>query len=230
MTTMHSISSTLLATILVAGGASAVSGCGGTTNPTPGTSGTTSQIPSAGTGTPTADASPGSSAAPVKPAKPVPVENNPPGDIPDNLAFIPYPNRAGAYSFTHPEGWARTGRGVHVRFTDKLNGVDVQSLVAAQPTTVASARADDVPRLSASVPAFQLRDIAAVTVPAGRGVRIVFRRNSDADPVTGKVYRDEVEEYIVFARGRVVRMDLFGPVGADNVDAYRTMLQSLKIR
>ena len=38
-----------------------------------------------------------------------------------------------------------------------------------------------------------------MTVPAGHGVRIVFRRNSDADPVTGKVYRDEVEEYDVFS-------------------------------
>jgi hypothetical protein len=58
----------------------------------------------------------------------------------------------------------------------------------------------------------------------------VFRRNSDADPVTGKVYRDEVQEYVVFRSGRLVRMDLYGPVGADNVDAYRTMSQSLRIR
>jgi hypothetical protein len=60
-------------------------------------------------------------------------------------------------------------------------------------------------------------------------VHIVFRRNSDADPVTGKVYRDEVEEYDVFRAGKLVRMDLYGPVGADNVDAYRTMSQSLSL-
>jgi hypothetical protein len=158
------------------------------------------------------------------------VENNPPGDIPDNLAFIPYTNKAGHYSFTHPEGWARTGHGVRVRFTDKLNGVTAESLSATQAPTVTSAKASDVPRLRASVVAFQLRNITAVTLPAGRGVHIVFRRNSDPDPVTGKVYRDEVEEYAVVSRGRLVRMDLYGPVGADNVDAYRTMSQSLKIR
>ena len=50
------------------------------------------------------------------------------------------------------------------------------------------------------------------------------------DPVTGKVYRDEVEEYLVYHAGRLVRMDLYGPVGADNVDAYRTMSQSLAIK
>jgi hypothetical protein len=160
----------------------------------------------------------------------VPVENNPPGDIPDNLAFIPYVNKAGHYSFTHPEGWARTGQGVRVRFTDKLNGVTAESLAATQAPTVSSAKTSDVPRLRASVPAFQLRGIKAVTLPAGPGVHIIFRRNSDPDPVTGKVYRDEVEEYAVFNHGRLVTMDLYGPVGADNVDAYRTMSQSLRIR
>jgi len=158
------------------------------------------------------------------------VESNPPGDIPDNLAFIPYTNRPGHYSFSQPEGWARTGHGVHVRFTDKLNGVTAESVSATRAPTVSSAKASDVPRLRASVPAFRLRDITAVTVPAGRGVHMVFRRNSDPDPVTGKVYRDEVEEYAVFSQGRLVRMDLYGPVGADNVDAYRTMSQSLKLR
>jgi hypothetical protein len=160
----------------------------------------------------------------------VPVESNPPGDIPDNLAFVRYSNPRGGYSFTHPEGWARTGSGTRVRFTDKLNGVAVVSTHASQAPSLASAKRADVARLRGSVPAFELRGITRVTVPAGNGVRIVFRRNSDPDPVTNKVYRDEVEEYAVFHAGRLVRMDLFGPVGADNVDAYRTMSQSLSIR
>lgn len=163
-------------------------------------------------------------------AAPVPVESNPPGDIPDNLAFVNYVNRPGAYTFTHPEGWAQTGSGVRVRFTDKLNGVAVESLQASRAPTVSSARSSDVPRLQSSVPAFELRSISPVALPGGRGVRIVFRRNSAPDPVTGKVYRDEVEEYLLFSAGRLVRMDLYGPVGADNVDAYRTMSQSLRIR
>jgi hypothetical protein len=158
------------------------------------------------------------------------VESNPPGDIPDNLAFVSYTNPAGHYTFTHPEGWAQTGSGTHVRFTDKLNGVDVDSAAATAAPTVQSAKTNQVPKLRQSVPAFALRSITAVTMPGGTGVRIVFRRNSDPDPVTAKVYRDEVEEYLVYASGRLVRMDLFGPVGADNVDAYRTMSKSLRIR
>lgn len=158
------------------------------------------------------------------------MESNPPGDIPDNLAFVGYANAQGGYSFTHPEGWAQTGSGTRVRFTDKLNGVAVDSLPASQPPTVSSAHSTDVPRLKASAPAFELRGISSVSLPGGQGVRIVFRRNSDPDPVTGKVYRDEVEEYLVYRTGHLIRMDLYGPVGADNVDAYRTMSQSLAIR
>lgn len=208
-----------------------VSACSGTTGPrtapTPSTTASASAPSSGSTTTPTAPSAPASAA---KSVAPVPVESNPPGDIPDNLAFVKYTNKPGGYAFTHPEGWAQTGSGTRVQFTDKLNGVGVDSLQASQAPTVASARSTDVPRLQKSVPAFQLRDVAAVSVRGGQGVRIVFRRNSDPDAVTGKVYRDEVEEYLVFSSGRLVRMDLYGPVGADNVDAYRTMSQSLSIR
>jgi hypothetical protein len=161
---------------------------------------------------------------------PVPVESNPPGDIPDNLAFVKYANTTGGYSFTHPEGWAKTGTGSSVRFTDKLNGVSVESVKGSAAPTVAEAKSAEAARLKGSVPAFALVRVEKSSLPGGPGVHIVFRRNSDPDPVTGKVYRDEVEEYIAFASGRIVRMDLYGPVGADNVDAYRTMSQSLLIQ
>lgn len=186
--------------------------------------------PSAAVSSPSAAPSSAPS-APTSPSEsPVPAESNPPGDIPDNIAFVRYRNTPGGYSFTHPEGWAQTGQGSDVEFTDKLNGVRASSVRSAQPPTIATAKSAEVGRLQASVPAFELRDVAQADVPAGTAVRLVFRRNSDADPVTGKVYRDEVEEYLVYRGGRLVRMELFGPVGADNVDAYRTMVQSLEIR
>jgi hypothetical protein len=161
---------------------------------------------------------------------PVPAESNPPGDIPDNLAFVRYTNKAGGYSFTHPEGWARAVKGVSVLFTDKLNGVAVTAKPETSTPTVSHARGVDIPRLKSTETAFQLRGVSAVKLPGGSGVRIVFRRNSEPDSVTGKVYRDEVEEYIILSSKHVIRMDLFGPVGADNVDAYRTMSRSLTSR
>ncbi len=213
--------------LVLAAGTAACGGASPSATPSPSSSptSTTSASASASPRTPSAAST---SAAPQ--AKPVPVEKNPPGDIPDNLAFVTYTNRPGGYSFTHPEGWAQTGRGTQVRFTDKLNGVIVTSAPAAQAPTVASARSGLVPQLRGSVPAFELRSVSAVTLPGGPGVHIVFRRNSEPDQVTGKVFRDEVEEYAVLGHGRLVRMDLYGPVGADNVDAYRTMSQSLRLR
>jgi hypothetical protein len=160
--------------------------------------------------------------------KPVPAENNPPGDIPDNLAFVAYRNAAGRYRFTHPEGWSETTRGTTVTFTDKLNGVNVQFGAATSAPTVASAKQQDVPALSSSQAAFQLRSVKAVSEPAGPGVLIVYRRNSAPDSVTGRQYRDEVERYELVAHRREIVVELFGPVGADNVDAYRTIIQSLR--
>lgn len=159
----------------------------------------------------------------------MPAEKNPPGDIPDNVAFVRYANATGRYSFTHPEGWAETTRGSTVTFTDKLNGVLVQLGKLTTAPTVDSAKQHDIPPLKAAQAAFELRSATAVTEPAGTGVRIVYRRNSPPDPVTGRQYRDEVERYELVSGGREVIVELFGPVGSDNVDAYRTMITSLKL-
>lgn len=155
-------------------------------------------------------------------------EVNPPGDIPDNLAFVSYANAAGRYSFTHPEGWLQQVKGAAVLFTDKLNGVQVDQGTATSAPTVISARADSVPALTRSQAAFELRSVTAVSMPGGTGVLIVYRRNSAPDQVTGRQYRDEVQRYELVANGHEVIVELFGPVGADNVDAYRTMITSLK--
>lgn len=160
---------------------------------------------------------------------PVPAEKNPPGDIPDNIAFVAYTNTAGKYRFTHPEGWAEKTRDSTVTFTDKLNGVQAMIGTATTIPTVDSARQQDVATLTAAQAAFELRGVNAVALPAGKGVRIVYRRNSAPDPVTGRQYRDEVERYELVSGGREVIVELFGPVGADNVDAYKTMITSLRL-
>ncbi|HMC72464.1 MAG TPA: hypothetical protein VKJ07_25140 [Mycobacteriales bacterium] len=142
---------------------------------------------------------------------------------------MPFSSAAGHYRFVHPEGWAQVVRGTGVRFTDKLNGVAATVVSASQAPTVASARRDDVPRLRSTVPAFELRSVSSVSLSGGPAVLIVFRRNSDPDPVTGRQYRDEVREFLLWHGGQEIRFDLFGPVGADNVDAYRTMSNSLRL-
>jgi hypothetical protein len=205
-------------------------GCSASSTNSGGSSPSVTTGPSSGAST-----APGSTSAspPVAPGgvgqTAVPAEKNPPGDIPDNVAYVPYTNTAGKYSFTHPEGWAETTKGSSVTFTDKLNGVHGSPGALTAAPTVDSAKQQDVPALMRSQAAFELRGVTAVTEPGGSGVRIVYRRNSAPDPVTGRQYRDEVERYELVSHGREVIVELYGPVGSDNVDAYKMMITSLKI-
>jgi hypothetical protein len=200
-------------------------GCAGSSTssapPAPSSSATAGGVSSSAAAAPTT--------APGQTESPVPAESNPPGDIPDNVAFVPYSNAAGRYRFDHPEGWAEQVTGSKVLFSDKLNGVTADAGARTKPPTVQEARANDVPKLQASQPAFELRSVTAASAGTGTGVHIVYRRNSAPDPVTGRRYRDEVQRYDIVANGHEVVLEMFGPVGADNVDAYKTMLTSLRI-
>lgn len=211
--------------VVLAAGCSTGNPSAGGSTPTP-TAVASSSVPTTGGSTPTAS-------PPVTPGgagqTAVPAEKNPPGDIPDNVAYVPYTNTAGKYSFTHPEGWAETTEGTSVTFTDKLNGVQANPALRTAAPTVDSAKQQDVPALMRSQAAFEFRGVTAVTEPGSSGVRIVYRRNSAPDPVTGRQYRDEVERYELVSHGREVVVELYGPVGSDNVDAYMTMITSLKI-
>src|SRR5438046_7953982 len=106
----------------------------------------------------------------------VPPENNPPGDIPDNIAFVSYTNSAGKYTFKHPEGWTETTETTTVTFTDKLNGVQAMTGTATAAPTTDSAKAQDVPALTSSQAAFETRSVSAASVPAGKGVKTLYRR------------------------------------------------------
>ncbi|MBO3749969.1 hypothetical protein J5X84_28140 [Streptosporangiaceae bacterium NEAU-GS5] len=148
-----------------------------------------------------------------------PTESNPPGDIPDNTVFIAYRPPGQPYEIKVPEGWARTNLPTGARFTDKLNSVHVEALATAVAPTEASIRAE--------VPAGQeIRKVDTVSRKGGSAVRAVYRANSSPDPVTGKVILDEVERYEFYRAGHKGILVLTGPVGADNVDPWRTISDS----
>jgi hypothetical protein len=158
---------------------------------------------------------------------PVATESNPPGDIPDNQVFVPYASSTG-FTVRVPEGWARSAVADGVSYSDKLNSVTITVTSASAAPTPASARAVDVPTLARSLPKFSLRSVTTVNRPAGPAVLITFQRDSPTDPVTGKVVRDAVERYLFWHGGHVVALTLSGPVGADNVDPWKTVTTSLR--
>jgi hypothetical protein len=138
-------------------------------------------------------------------------DTSPPGDIPDNQAFVTYTPPGARFSVNVPEGWSQTEHRRDVRFTDKLNTIEL------------------------------IWDAAAPPAPAGAKVSTVMRNGGSAkrstylvqgrpDPVTGKTRTDAVERYEFTRAGRKVVVMLSGPKGADNVDPWRIVTDSVRWR
>ncbi|KUM98476.1 hypothetical protein AQI88_03465 [Streptomyces cellostaticus] len=158
-----------------------------------------------------------------------PTESNPPGDIPDNQAYVPF-NGPG-FTVKVPEGWAQTQRdGGATAFTDKLNTVRINAHSASTASTTGSVTNTVVPQLRVQVPKFAAPKVSEVTRHAGRVVLLTYQGDSPKDPVTGKVVRDAFERYAFYRSGHEVDLTLSGPVNADNVDPWRVISDSFAWR
>jgi hypothetical protein len=127
-----------------------------------------------------------------------------------------------------PEGWAQRSTGGAVVFTDKLNAIRIESHTAAAALTAKTARGSEVAKLAGSVKGFQPGTVSTVTRKAGTAVRITYLASAPANPVTGKAGTDAVERYAFFHKGRNVVLTLSGPKGADNVDPWRLVSDSVR--
>ena len=76
--------------------------------------------------------------------------------------------------------------------------------------------------------AFTLMSVTPVALPGGQAVEIIYQTNSKPDAVTGKQYRLVIERFEFFRNGREADLSLYAPVGADNVDAWRTVSHSFR--
>jgi hypothetical protein len=149
-----------------------------------------------------------------------------PGDIPDNQVFIPFTAPDGTYTVKVPEGWARTEAGGVVTFTDNYNSIALRSSAASTAPTVESVTTDGLTDVS-SDPTFTLIDVKPVQRKSGEGVIATYEIGSAPNAVTGKKALLAVERYVFFHNGTVVTMTLSGAKGADNVDPWRIVSDSL---
>ena len=138
-------------------------------------------------------------------------DTSPPGDIPDNQAFVVYTPPGARFSVKVPEGWSQTSRGRDVRFTDKLNSIEL-----SWDTTVPPAPAG--------------AKVSTVARQGGTAKRTTYLAQSQPDSVTGKTRTDAVERYEFTHGGRTVIVTLSGPKGADNVDPWRIVTDSVRWR
>jgi hypothetical protein len=165
---------------------------------------------------------------PTKPTQPVATESNPPGDIPDNQAYVAFQPPGAGLSVKVPEGWARTTSKATTSFNDKLNKIQVTPSAAATAPTVQSVTASVVPALKAQVAQFAMGKVTEVSRNAGKVVLVTYQGDSTQDPVTGKVVRDAFEQYIYFRGGRELTLTLAGPTNADNVDPWKIVSDSVR--
>jgi hypothetical protein len=155
-------------------------------------------------------------------------ENNPPGDIPDSQVFVIYKPPSGKFEVKVPEGWALATSESGVDFTDKLNTVSLKWVSSTAQPTLERANSVEVQELSRTEPALQLVEAKQVALPGGQAILIKYRKNSAANQVTGKKYRMDVLRYEFYRNGLQVNLTLESPVGADNVDPWKTISESFK--
>jgi hypothetical protein len=176
----------------------------------------------------TACGSSSSGASSTRAPSPNAKEVSPAGDIPDNQAYVAFTPPGGGFSVKVPEGWAQRTAGGAVSFTDKLNTIRIESHAASARLSAAAPRSGELAQLARSVKGFTPGKVSTVNRKAGTAVRITYLASSPADPVTGKTITDAVERYVFFHQGRAVVLTLSGPKGADNVDPWRLVTDSVR--
>lgn len=152
-------------------------------------------------------------------------EVSPPGDIPDNQAFIPFAGQG--FTVKVPEGWAQSAAGDATTFADKFNTIHVMLLPdpgAKGPEAGKDALVADLSKGRAVA----IKDTAMVKTAAGPALHVAFDSNSDPDPVTTKQLRQENEAYVWGKGDHMVELILSAPKGADNVDSWHLISSSFR--
>jgi hypothetical protein len=188
-------------------------GCGGSTN-----SSTGSSAPSGGAAT--AQESATALAADAKSAAT--------GDIPDTQSFLTLTDHALRVSMLYPEGWTIRESASGTTISDKNNLVRI-TVSSGSPPTTASVQAQ-LASLKSSTPGLTAGASQAITLKSGPAVKATYTTLSAPNPVTSKQVTLTVDRYVLAHHGRVAIVDLGTPVGVDNVDAYKRMIESFKWR
>jgi hypothetical protein len=129
-----------------------------------------------------------------------------------------------------PEGWSRTDRASGAVFADKYNTISVSVSAAPTAPTVATITNGDAKSLAASGRAVVVGSIKAIKLDGGQAIRVDYTANSEPNAVTNKQIRLEEVRFYLFGNGRVVTLDMSAPKGADNVDQWNLMANSLRVK
>jgi hypothetical protein len=150
------------------------------------------------------------------------------GDIPDTQNFLTLNAPRVSVSMLYPEGWTLQETASSVTISEKNNLVRIVTSRGQAPT-VASVQAQ-LAGLVGSTHGLKAGATQAITLKSGPAVKATYTTLSAPNPVTGKRVTLTVDRYVLGHAGRVAVVDLGTPVGVDNVDAYRRMIESFRWR
>lgn len=162
--------------------------------------------------------------------RPVAQEKNPQGDIPDSQVFVKYNSQSGGYKLDVPEGWACRKKDADVIFTSKLDGLSVTITNAGKIPDVQSIRRSQARQLKKTGRAVIITIIKDIKLKNGNAVCMVYKSNSEPNPVTNKQVRLENETYFYYKHGRLAELRLWAPAGADNIDQWVRISNSFRWR
>ena len=169
-------------------------------------------------GSPPATPAPSDAAASEAPG------GNTSGDVPDNAIFLTYHGSGPGFSIQYVEGWQVTRQPASVLIRDKDSSETV-AMAAPQADVATYVQSTDLPSLQAQ-PGFALIKQDTVKVGSSSYIHLAFHQISPADSVTGKSVRQTVDRYYVPGPAALAIVSLATPDGVDNVDAFRTMIES----
>ncbi|PZR58565.1 MAG: hypothetical protein DLM50_03550 [Candidatus Meridianibacter frigidus] len=124
-----------------------------------------------------------------------------------------YTSPNGHVTVAYPEGWERTSQPAGVTFVHDFNGERIR-----KGSGIADASA--------------VRDLKSTTAKAPGGVAtlLTYSSNSLPNAITGKRVRLLNNTYIFKAPSGPVALDLWAPLGADNVDQWKHIASTFKTR
>ncbi len=140
--------------------------------------------------------------------------------------FLRFQNPRAGYSIKYPEGWSQKGAGNLVAFSDKSNTVKIAVTRGAAPTV--GSVAAELRRQAAKDPTLKPGTPQRMRVGPNQAIHVVYHVQGPPDPVTGKRPTLMVDRYVLQNKGRVATVDESSPVGVDNVDAYRLIIESFQ--
>ena len=148
------------------------------------------------------------------------------GDIPDSQVYVVFTDSRAGYSIKYPEGWAQSGSGNRVTFYDKNNLVRTIVQLGGAPT-LAQVSAE-LKALKTATSSLRFQPPRRIQIGGRPAIKVVYTTKSAPNPVTNKRVQLSVDRYYLAQGGKRAIVDLGSPVGVDNVDGYRLMVQSFR--